>query len=309
MSADTLSFNQKLQAKWSEGKFVCVGLDPDIAKLPFYFDTLRHDELSKIGLFLESIIQSTRNIVCAYKPNTAFFEAYGSGGIRILEIVIDYIHATAPDVPIILDAKRADIGNTNEGYARFAFDQLECDAITVHPYLGHEAMEPFLKRSDKGVIVLVRTSNPGAGEFQDLGVDMLANAERWGLTEPGFDTDNIHLHSSMQGLKLFQAVAETITRDWNYNGNVSVVVGATYPEELAIVRQIVGDLPILIPGVGAQGGDLEKAVTNGANSDGKGFVINLSRSVLYATQENHWPQAARTEVESINSQIAEARAS
>ncbi len=228
-----MNFLDKLKNKWKEDKFICVGLDqPD-------FKANR------------SVIDLTFDLVCCYKPNSAFYEGAGIEGLGNLKKTIDYIHQKDPQMPVILDAKRGDIGNTNEEYAKACFDNLETDAITVHPYLGKEALQPFLNRVDRGIFVLVRTSNPGAGEFQDLEVE---------------------------GKPLYQVVAEHVK---NWGENVGVVVGATYPEELKIVRDIVGDMPILIPGVGAQGGDIS-SLKNGLNSEGTGIIVSSSRAIIFA---------------------------
>lgn len=231
------SFTDKLTNKWDEGKFVCIGLD----KCDFEFN--------------KNIIDQTFDLVCAYKPNSAFYEAESVAGLEALKKTVDYIHQKDSTIPVIVDAKRADIGNTNEEYAKAIFDDLKADAVTVHPYLGKEALEPFLKRAAKGIIVLVRTSNPGAGEFQDLSVD----------EKP-----------------LYQVVAGHVAKDWNTNGNCAVVVGATYPEELKKVREIIGDMPILVPGIGAQGGDLEATIKNGLNSKKQGLIISSSRGIIFA---------------------------
>lgn len=230
------SFLRKIKIKWEEGKFVCVGLDDSRFE------------------FNKPVIDQTVDLVCCYKSNSAFYEGAGIKGLEALKETIQYIHQKDPDMPVILDAKRADIGNTNEEYAKSAFDDLGADAITVHPYLGKEALQPFLDRIDKGIIVLVKTSNPGAGEFQDLQVG---------------------------GKPLYQVVAEHV-RNWNTNGNCGVVVGATYPEELKVVREIVGDMAILIPGIGAQGGDIIQAVRMGVNSNKQGIIINSSRAIIFA---------------------------
>lgn len=231
------TFIDKLTAKWKEGKFVCVGLD----KGNFEFD--------------KTIINQTSDLVCAFKLNSAFYEAEGKIGQEALEKTIKYIKDKYPDIAVILDAKRGDIESTNEAYVKAIFDDLGVDAVTVHPYLGKESLQPFLKRADKGIIVLVKTSNPGAGEFQDL---------------------------EISGRPLYQVVAEHVV-DWNTNGNLAVVVGATYPEEIKEVREIVGDMPILIPGVGAQGGDLETTLKNGLNSIKQGLIISSSRGIINAS--------------------------
>lgn len=293
-------FYDRLQRQWDDGKFVCVGLDPDITKiLPLgWQDTMPFSGHGVIfRQYLSRIIDATQDLVCAYKPNTAFFEAYGSEGIRALEDVVDYIRDKYPNVVIILDAKRADIGNTNQGTALFAFAHLDCDAITVHPFMGHVAMEPFLRETDRGAIVLVRTSNDGAGEFQDLPIAMRGNPDR------------LYDYTEYEE-PLYLSVARNVRSIWNDNSNCAVVVGATAPEELTEVRRILGDdIPILIPGVGAQGGSLELAVQNGKNSRGDGFVINVSRSVLYPQSPEgqppivRVPAAAREEVMRMNDVI------
>lgn len=288
-------FYDRLQRQWNDGKFVCVGLDPDITKiLPRGWQGPGEFPGAKIAFtqYLIRIIDATQDLVCAYKPNTAFFEAYGSEGIRALENVVGYIRDKYPNVVIILDAKRADIGNTNHGTALFAFDHLGCDAITVHPYMGHEAMAPFLEWKDRGVIVLVRTSNEGADELQELPVAMQG------------DPDRLYDYTEYQE-PLYLSVARNVRSSWNHNQNCAVVVGATTYRELNNVRQMVGDLPILIPGVGAQGGSLEQAVFNGKNSHGQGMIINASRSVLYADRliAQSAGEAARAEVLRMNDVI------
>lgn len=225
-----MTFLDKLNAKWKQGKFVCVGLD-------------QGDFESNKG-----IVDATFDLICAFKLNSAFFEAEG------LENTVKHIKDNYPDIPTILDAKRGDIGNTNEAYVKAIFDDLGVDAATVHPYLGKESLQPFLNRVDKGIFVLVKTSNPGAGEFQDL---------------------------SVAGKPLYQVVAEHVV-SWNTNGNCGVVVGATYPEDIKKVRAAVGDMPILIPGIGAQGGELEATIKAGQNSHGQGLIINSSRGIIFA---------------------------
>ncbi len=235
------SFLNKLKAKWNQGKFVCIGLDPQNEENLFEFN--------------KKIIDQTFDLVACYKPQSAFYEAQGEPGLKALKDTVEYIKEKSPDLPIILDAKRGDIGNTNEAYAKAVFDDMDFDAVTVHPYLGKESLEPFLKRVDKGIFVLVKTSNPGAGEFQDLAVD---------------------------GKPLYQVVAEHVAKEWNTNNNCAVVVGATYPEELKKVREIVGSMPILVPGIGAQGGDLQAVLQNGLDSNKQGLIISSSRGIIYA---------------------------
>ncbi len=316
------NFMDLLQARWAEGKFVCVGLDSDIQKLPVRhiksrgsysvdemliaqaaFAVLQRGEDLPEGLsygdmaeilgdtildFNEAIIDATKHLVCAYKPNSAFYEALGFSGLVALKDTIDYIHNVAPEVPVILDYKRGDIGNTNAGYVAAA---QAADAVTVHPYLGMEAMKPFLDQMDKGVIVLVRTSNPGAGEFQDLRI-----------TEQG-DPGKLYDYEERE-VPLYQIVARNITRGWNYNGNCAVVVGATYPAELAEVRKIVGDMPILIPGIGAQGGELEASVRAGVNSHDQGMIINGSRGIIFASDGEDFAEAARSATSAMHNDIS-----
>lgn len=275
------NFRQMLEARWAEGKFVCVGLDSDYGQIPEAVRQVvrRGSVLETIFEFNRAIIAATLDLVCAYKPNIAFYEGQGVEGLSALIETTVYIREFAPGVPIILDAKRADIGSTNVGYVK-AFETYGVDAITVHPYLGAEALKPFLDRRDKGIIVLVRTSNPGAGEFQDLRVN---------------------------GEPLYRVVARQVATKWNENGNCAVVVGATYPKELAEVRQIVGDMPILIPGIGAQGGDVEATVTAGKDSRKQGMIINSARGIIFASKGQDFAQAARRETEKLHAMINQYR--
>ncbi len=275
------SFRQLLEDRWSDNCLVCVGLDSEFIRIPNsarrrgVFGEPRPAE-TMVG-FNESIVEATCSIAGAYKLNSAFYEEHGDYGITVLRDTISLINSIAPEVPVILDAKRADIGNTNAGYVQFAFDYLEADAITVHPYLGREALQPFLDRAEKGVIVLCRTSNPGAGEFQDLTVGRAG--------------------------QLYERVAYNVFANWNLNGNCAVVVGATYPEELARVRQIVRDMPILIPGIGAQGGDVEATVLAGRDSRGKGMIINSSRGIIFASSGEDYAEAAGAAAQLLNEEI------
>jgi orotidine-5'-phosphate decarboxylase len=259
------NFRELVENKSREGKFLCVGLDPDVSKIPAH--VLAGSLEDGIVAFHRRIVDATRDIAGAYKPNAAFYEAHGEAGWRALKSTISLIIELAPDVPIILDAKRADIGNTNNGYVISAFDDLKADAITVHPYLGSEALEPFLARKEKGIIVLCRTSNKGAAEFQDL---------------------------TVEGVPLYQRVAGQVVSTWNGGGNCGLVVGATYPQELSIVRSLAPELPILIPGVGAQGGDLEASVRAGRDARNGGFWIAASRAILYESAGVDFVEAART---------------
>ena len=261
-----MKFRDKLkEISLKNNSLVCVGLDSDISKLPEFIGNGKHPQSS----FNKAIIEATHDLVCAYKPNTAFYEERGHAGIEEIKMTSDYLKEKYPEVPLIIDAKRADIGNTNLGYAKFVFEYLKADAVTVHPFLGREALKPFLDYEDKGIFILCRTSNPGAGEFQDL---------------------------EFNGKKLFQIVAENVVKDWNTNNNCALVVGATYPAELEIVRHIVGDnFPILIPGIGAQGGEIEKTVKAGVDRNGLNAIINSSRGIIFASNGNDFAEKARQE--------------
>lgn len=230
---------------------LCVGLDSDFGKLPEKFKNAANPQFE----FNKRIIDATHEFAAAYKPNMAFYEARGEQGIHELKLTMDYLHEKHPDIFTICDAKRGDIGNTNEGYAAAIFDWLGFDAVTLHPYLGREALEPFLERQDKVSIILCRTSNPGAGEFQDL--------------ESG-------------NKPLWQIVAEKVRDEWNTNNNCMLVVGATYPEEMKKIRQLCPEITFLVPGVGAQGGEVKATVEAGLNSAKKGMIINSSRGIIFA---------------------------
>ncbi len=298
------NYHELQKTRWDNGLFVCVGLDTDPDKVPKHRQSSLVEQT--ITHFNCDIVDATRDIVCAYKPNTAFYEAYGAPGIRALERTIGYIQDKFPEIPVILDYKRGDIGNTNNGYVKFAFDYCHADAVTLHPYLGREALEPFLARADKGIFILCRTSNPGAGEFQDekiyrdqsetvseLGdISSLAREQGW----------NQALEGDFE-MSVYEYVALRVSRSWNTNSNCGLVVGATSPSELKYVRKIVGDMPILIPGIGAQGGDLEAVLGVCRDSKGQGMIINLSRSVLYASNGKDFADRARDEVLRMNQSI------
>lgn len=304
------TFNEKLQAKWAEGKFVCVGLDSDIEKIPkcvFRRGGASNPFYDAIVGFNTSIVDATKDLVCAYKPNSAFYEAHGASGMDALEYTVQYIHKVAPDVPVILDAKRADIGNTNIGYVDAAFRNVLADALTVHPYLGEEALRPFLDWKEKGIIVLCRTSNKGGGEFQDCKAQ-LPTLYPGGKHEEFLQFEKrIGYQLSETCVPFYQYVAFRVAEHWNTNGNCALVVGATYPEELAQVRRIVGDMPILIPGIGAQGGDVEATVKAGMDSYKQGMIINSSRGIIFASSGADFAEAARRETENLHSLINQYR--
>jgi orotidine-5'-phosphate decarboxylase len=245
---------------------VCVGLDSEYEKLPANFKDKEFPQFE----FNKWIIDETVEFVSAFKPNMAFYEARGEQGIKELKMTMNYLQNKYPDVLTICDAKRADIGNTNNGYVKAVFDELGFDAITLHPYLGKEALKPFLDRVDKVSIILCRTSNPGAGELQDL--------------------------TSADGKALWQIVAQKVFANWNTNHNCMLVVGATYPEEMKVVRAIVGDMTLLVPGVGAQGGDVEAVVKAGINSQKLGMIINSSRGIIFSDNPKEEAKKLRDEI-------------
>ena len=243
-----------------------IGLDPWKPSMP----------IDDIAAFNAAIIEATHDLVCAYKPNSAFYEAGGLEGLRALEETI----AAVPDsIPVILDAKRGDVGNTSVAYAKAAFEVWGADAVTVSPYMGGDSIEPFLSYADRGVFVLTRTSNPGGADFEDLVLDAPDGSR-----------------------PLYEHVARKAV-EWNTRGNVGLVVGATAPEELARVRAIAPDLPILVPGIGVQGGDLTAAVRNGVDAAGRGIIVSVGRQVIYASSGRDFAQAARAEAEHLRDAI------
>jgi len=255
-----------LNASRKNKSWLCIGLDPDPELMPGV-DVLQ---------FNKAIIEATSDLVCAYKPNLAFYEALGTEGLAILEKTIKYVPG---DIPVIGDAKRGDIGNTARAYTRALFSVLGFDAATVNPYLGFDSIEPFITYQDKGVFILCRTSNKGATDFQSL---------------------------CTNGLPLYEAVARK-AKEWNIYGNIGLVVGATYPQELKKVRSICPEMPLLIPGIGTQGGDLASAVGYGVDARGEKAIINVSRQILYASKEKDFSQAARNVAEKIRNQINDHR--
>jgi len=311
-----MNFKTKLNNIVVKNKsLLCVGLDSDIDKIPKHIRSVKHPQF----LFNKAIIDATADLVCAYKPNAAFYEAEGLEGLLQLKFTIDYLRKKYPDIPVILDAKRADIGNTNEGYVKFAFDFFRADALTVHPYLGKEALKPFLDRKDAGIFILCRTSNPGAGEFQDLKVTYSSQVSpgRSSLQDKPFghlpgvsgkDTSQVSQGDSWDGggisKPFYQVIAEHVVKDWNCNNNCGLVVGATYPTELTIVRRIVGDgFPLLVPGIGTQGGDVEKTIKAGIDESGKNAIINVSRNIIFAGESKDFAQRAREETEKLQQLI------
>ena len=249
---------------------LCVGLDSDLQKIP------EHLKATKNALFEfnKGIIDSTYDLVCAYKIQIAFYSAYGKEEDIVL--TVDYLQKHYPQVSVILDAKRGDIGNTAECYGKEAFLRYKADALTVNPYMGFDSLQPFLNYKDKGIIILCRTSNPGAKDLQDLKVD---------------------------GEPLYKHVAIKAANEWNANKNILLVVGATYPEELAQIRAVAADITFLVPGIGAQGGDVKAAITNGLDATGAGLIINSSRAIIYASNDKDYTATARKVAEETRDQI------
>jgi orotidine-5'-phosphate decarboxylase len=256
-----IGFVTRLRAAWDEkDSLACVGLDPLIERLPAHIAA----HASPIFHFNKAIIDATADLVCAYKPQFAHYAACEAEDQ--LERTIEYIHRAYQGIPVILDAKRGDVDSTAERYAIEAFERYGADAVTVNPYLGGDSLEPFLRYADRGVIVVCRTSNSGARDLQDLDVG---------------------------GRKLFAVVAELAATRWNSRGNCLLVVGATYPQELAEVRAITGDMPFLLPGVGAQGADVRAAVAAGQSADGRGLIVSSSRAIIHASSGVDFATAAR----------------
>lgn len=285
---------EMLGEQWSRENSVCVGLDLDYEKIPAdaRYATVE-DTLYEYGC---EIVHATADLVCAYKPNIAFYEAQGTAGINALILLIDYIHERASDVPVILDVKRGDTRDTNVAYVKAAFEVFKADAATVSPYLGRDALQPFLDREEKEIIVLCRTSNDGAAEFQDLPVSLTPDDMKVLLNGPArqmYVPD--HCGPTMP---FFWYVALRVANNWNMKGNCGLVMGATWPEQLSDVRVLVGDMAFLIPGVGFQLKEpleegVRKVVKAGKDSQGRGMIINASRSIIYASSGPDFAEAAR----------------
>jgi orotidine-5'-phosphate decarboxylase len=259
-----MTFIESLNAAWSaNNSLLCVGLDPDPAKFPAQFK----GQPDAIFDFCTSVVDATADLVCSFKPQIAYFAAQRAEDQ--LEALIAHIHAKHPGIPVILDAKRGDIGSTAEQYAVEVFERYRDDAITVNPYMGRDSVDPYLAYPDKGVILLCRTSNPGGSDLQFLDVGEAGQPE-----------------------KLYERVARLVASEWNSTGQCALVVGATFPGEIARVREIVGDMPLLVPGIGAQGGDVEATVRAGRTQNGTGLMINSSRAILYAGKGEDYAAAA-----------------
>ena len=268
-----MGFKERLEKIVAQNdSLVCVGLDTDPKKIPQSVSK----KAEPIFEFNKAIIKATADLVCAYKPQIAFYAAEGEKGLKALKKTVEHLKKNFPRIPIICDAKRGDIGSTAAKYAQEVFDWFGFDAVTVNPYLGFDSIEPFLKREDKGIIILCRTSNPGAADFQDL---------------------------KIKGVPLYQIVAEKIVT-WNKQyRNCLMVVGATWPRELKKVREMAPNVPFLVPGVGAQGGDVEAVLKNGQDKSGAGLIINSSRGIIYASSGPDFAKAARVETEKLRNEI------
>lgn len=266
-----MSFTQKIQARWHQGTQVCIGLDPFPERFP--------PKIKSILEFNKAIIDATSDLACCFKPQFAHYAAVGAEDQ--LKATIHYLRETAPDVPVILDSKRGDIGSTASMYAKEAFEHYAADAVTVNPYMGSDTILPFAEHADRGVIVLCRTSNPSASEFQNRLID---------------------------GEPLYIHIARMAQEKWNRNHNISLVVGATAPEEMKQIRRVAPDLPFLVPGIGAQGGDLAATVKAGRFADGHGLMINSSRAILYASNGDDFAKAARLEASELRAAIEQLNA-
>ena len=244
-----MDWKEKINRGLEKRTILCVGLDTDMDRLKRDFDS--QIEVNRL------IVDETKNLAAAYKPNLAFYEKEGEEGIKALSETVDHIKRNAPDALIILDGKKGDIGNTSKAYAAAAYEKIGADAVTLNGYMGRDVIDPFLEYEDKLNFVLCRTSNPSAREMQDLKVS---------------------------GMPLYLKMADMI-REWNQGKNLGMVVGATYPEELGRIRELVGyDIPILVPGIGTQGGDLKAVLEKGTEKGGRGILINVSRGIMFAYQ-------------------------
>lgn len=267
-------FYHKLRLAWQRSEsLVCLGLDPDLNRIP---DCLR-TEPDPVFAFNKAIIDATAEHICACKPQFAHYA--GQDRLPSLRRTFEYLRGRYPHIVTILDAKRGDIGSTADYYAKEAFDIYQADAVTVNAYMGGDTLEPFTRFADRGVIILCRTSNPGSGELQELKVG----------SEP-----------------LYQIVARKAATEWNRHQNIALVVGATYPDELAAVRKLTGPMPILVPGIGAQGGDLKAVLQAGLTGNGCGLLINSSRGILYAGNGSDFAEQAATAAQSLQQQIKQA---
>lgn len=271
-----MTFIEKLKKRWSESQsLLCVGLDPDFNRFP----AVLKEKKDAYYEFCTAIVDATAQYACAFKPQIAYFASCAAEAE--LKAIIAYIHEHYPSIPVVLDSKRGDIGSTAKHYAKEAFERYGADAVTLSPYMGFDSVQPYLEYEDKGAILLCRTSNPGGNDIQMLEVN---------------------------GKPIYQHVAQLASGPWNLNGQLGLVVGATYPNEIAAVRSIVGDMPLLVPGVGAQGGDIHACVTAGITAEKSGMMINSSRAILYASSDEDFKEAAARVAMQTRDKINQARA-
>jgi orotidine-5'-phosphate decarboxylase len=292
-----MKFIDKLLAAAQANKsWLCVGLDPDPAKIPAEFGS----GVEGMKKFCGTVIDATCDLVCAYKPNSAFFEAFGPSGWKAL---IETVAAVPENIPVILDCKRGDIGNTARMYARSAFEVIGADAVTLNPYLGKDSIDPFLQYRDMGVFILCLTSNPSAAQLQRK-IVMLEDPPSGQHLSPQSKAKTFAEFFSVSTKELYLYIAE-LAKQWNDNDNIGLVVGATSPQELGMVRKLVGEeIPILVPGVGAQGGDLEKALKAGSNLAGNLAIINISRGIIYSDTLGNFRDSVREAARSYRERMA-----
>ena len=275
-----MKFLDKLLAvSRQQNSLICVGLDPEADRLPSQLQSMSVPRA--VTYFCQAIIEATSPYACAFKPNLAFFEVLGPEGMYVFQ---DVIKAVPEQIPIIVDAKRGDLGNTSRNYAAAIFDVYGCDAVTVNPYLGYDSVAPFLAYKEKGVFFVCRTSNPSARDFQDLRVSEGNGQKRF----------------------LYEEIAKRVQL-WNESGNCGLVVSATYPRELDIIRSMCPDMPILIPGVGEQGGNLEASIMVGVDIAGERAIISVSRAIIYAHCSDDYAVSAANEALKLRNRINEAR--
>lgn len=268
-----MDFTRMLRAAWEKNNsLLCVGLDPDPLRFPA---AMRQHAGDAIFTFCKAIIDATADQVCAFKPQIAYFAAHRAE--EQLEALISHIHQHYPGIPVILDAKRGDIGSTAEQYAREAFERYQADAVTVNPYMGWDSIAPYCAYPKKGVIVLCRTSNSGGSDLQ--------------------------MQTLISGECVYEMIAHKVSQKWNISGNLSLVVGATFPQQLKRVREIVGEMPLLVPGIGAQGGSIPETIRYGCDHQGTGLMINASRAILYASPGDDFASAARRSAIEMNKEI------
>lgn len=312
------NFRHLLEEAWREDRMVCVGLDPDWERIPPSLKTTpggRERDPGDVLLdFNKAIIDVTYDVAGTYKPQSAYYEKFGASGYSILKATVEYMDARAPRTGRILDAKRADIDRTNRGYVDSIFGYLGFDAVTLHPYLGGEqALRPFLDQKDKGCIVLCRTSNPEAAEFQDLSVAIDESEVAGIMSGPvrSCEDDGAltnHYSGRNRHVPLYKLVALRVANYWNTNGNCLLVIGATYPREAQEVRRLVGDdVYFLVPGIGTQGGDITAAVKACRNSRGEGFIVNSSSGIIHASSGDDFAERARERAIELNNAINQYR--